>query len=345
MTNDHPTDGDPDPPAVSPFSSGHAPVGDGPTPAPPRRRQGRPVLRVLTWLLLGLLGLAALAGLVVAAAWAYYHPASTVERGVVYGTRHGAPLHFDVVRPSSPNGLGIVYFTSGGWRSGGPGDSNPIVLAPLLRRGYTVFPVYHVSQPRATIREIVADSHRAVRFIRAHAGEYGIDPQRIGVTGGSAGGHLALMIATQGAPGDPAADDPVDRQSSAVQAVAIFYPVTDFLDLGDSTENPGDGGPPKSFRAALEQEPVDLERWRVTGRELSPLFFVSPALPPILIYHGDADTLVPLDQSQRFGARAREVGAIVELVVHRGGGHGWPSMLLDLVHFGRWFDRHLRPSR
>lgn len=303
------------------------------------------MLRVLTWMLLGLLGVTALAGLVVAAGWAYYHPASTVEQGVVYGTRHGEPLSFDVVRPTAPNGLGIVYFTSGGWRSGGPGDFNPVVLAPLLRRGYTVFPVHHVSQPRATIREIVADSHRAVRFIRAHAGDYGIDPDRIGVTGGSAGGHLGLMIATTGGPGDPAADDPVDRQSSAVQAVAIFYPVTDFLDLGDSTENLHDGGPPKSFRAALEQEPVDLERWRVTGRELSPLFFVTPDLPPTLIYHGDADTLVPLDQSRRFQQRAREVGAPVDLVVHRGGGHGWPTMLLDLVHFGRWFDRHLRSPR
>jgi len=328
---------------ASPFSSGHAPVAEGPLPG--RHGPRRWWLRVLTWMLLASLGLLALLGVVVAAAWVWFHPAFTVEQGIAYGERRGEPLLLDVVRPARPNGLGIVYFTSGGWKSGGPGDFNALALAPLLRRGYTVFPVYHVSQPRATVMEIVDDMHRAVRFVRAGADRFGIDPARIGVTGGSAGGHLALMIATRGGPGDPDAADPVDRESSAVQAVAIFYPVTDMRDLGSSTENPGDGGPPLSFRAALDQEPVDMERWKVTGREVSPLAFLSAATPPTLIYHGDADTLVPLEQSTRYRERARETGATVEVVVHRGGAHGWPTMILDVVDFGRWFDRHLRLAR
>ena len=150
------------------------------------------------------------------------------------------------------------------------------------------------------------------------------------------------MIATRGGPGDPAAPDEIDRASSAVQAVAIFYPVTDFLDLGDSTENPRNGGPPISFRAALEQDPIDLATWPETGRELSPLHQLSTLLPPTLIYHGDADRLVPLDQSQRFEAKASELGHDVKVVVHRGGDHGWPTQILDLIQFGRWFDTHLR---
>ena len=330
--------------AASPFSSGHAPIGSGAESAEPRRR-GRPVLRILTWLFLGLLSLAALLGLAVAGAWVWYHPEFTVEKAVAYGERRGKPLLLDVVRPAKPNGLGIVYFTSGGWKSGGPGDFNAMALAPLLRRGYTIFPVYHVSQPEATVMEIVDDMHRAVRWIRTHAADYGIDPARIGVTGGSAGGHLALMIATRGGPGDDAAADPVDRESSAVQAVAIFYPVTDMTNLRGSTEDTGDGGPPKSFRAALDQEPVDMDRWKVTGPELSPIRYVSKDLPPTLIYHGDADTLVPLDQSQRYQAAAKDAGATVEVVVHPGGGHGWVSMIVDLIHFGSWFDEHLRRGR
>lgn len=87
-----------------------------------------------------------------------------------------------------------------------------------------------------------------------------------------------------------------------------------------------------------------MERWRTTGPALSPIRFVSPATPPTLVFHGDADTLVPLDQSERYRAAARDVGAEVELVVHRGGGHGWPTMIVDLIRFGSWFDRHLRPG-
>ncbi|HBY62859.1 MAG TPA: alpha/beta hydrolase, partial [Solibacterales bacterium] len=81
-------------------------------------------------------------------------------------------------------------------------------------------------QPGSTVMEIVDDMNRGIRFIRRNAARYGIDPSRIGVSGGSAGGHLSLMLATRGGPGPQDSPDPVDRESSAVQAVAIFYPVT-----------------------------------------------------------------------------------------------------------------------
>jgi acetyl esterase/lipase len=216
------------------------------------------------------------------------------------------------------------------------------MAAPLLRRGYTVFAVYHISQPDATVMEIVEDVNRALRFIRHHAGEYGVDPNRLGVTGGSAGGHLSLMLATGGGPGPVDASDPVDRETSAVQAVAVFYPVTDLLNLGDSTENLHDGGPPKSFVKAFGPDSTNLPTWKVIGHETSPIYYVSSNLPPTLIYHGDADTLVPLDQSQRFQAAARKLGCTVELVVHSGGHHGWLSMVWDIRRFADWFDQYLR---
>jgi acetyl esterase/lipase len=150
------------------------------------------------------------------------------------------------------------------------------------------------------------------------------------------------MLATRGGPGPRDAADPVDRESSSVQAVAIFYPVTDLLNLGSSTENPGDGGPPKSFVKAFGSQSTNLAVWKVMGRELSPVYYVTSNLPPVLIYHGDADTLVPLDQSQRFQQQAQAIGRTVTLVVHHGGKHGWLSMLWDIRQFGDWFDRHLR---
>ncbi len=297
--------------------------------------------RFLKILFLAVLALVAVIGLLVGVGWLYFHPGATWTRGIAYGERHGDTLTIDVLRPATPTGLGVMLMVSGGWKSG-TNSFQPWMAAPLLRRGYTVLPVYHVSQPKSTVMEIYADVSRATRFIRAHAAEYGIDPDRLGVTGGSAGGHLSLMLATRGGPGPANAKDPVDRASSAVQAVAIFYPVTDLLNLGDSTENLHDGGAPKSFIKAFDQEPKNLPAWQVTGREMSPLYYVTSNLPPTLIYHGDADTLVPLDQSQRFQARSREVGRAVELVVHPGGSHGWLTMPLDIMKFADWFDTHLK---
>jgi acetyl esterase/lipase len=288
---------------------------------------------ILAGLILALTALAA-------GVWLYYHPSLTSVQRVTYGQRHGHELAYDVVRPENPNGLGVALMVSGSWKSG-TNSFRPWMTAPLLRRGYTILAVYHVSQPEATVAEIFEDVSRAIRHIRHHAQEHGIDPKRLGVTGGSAGGHLSLLLATRGGPGLAQTADPIDRESCAVQAVAIFYPVTDLLNLGNSTENLHDGGPPKSFVKAFRPQPNGLTNWVDIGKPLSPIFHLHPGVAPTLIYHGDADTLVPLDQSQRYQSRAREIGSTVELVVHSGGKHGWLTMLWDIHHFADWFDLHL----
>jgi acetyl esterase/lipase len=275
-----------------------------------------------------------------AGAW-YLHPAVDREDGIVYGQRRGKPLVIDMIRPMQPNGIGVVLLVSGGWRSGSAGSLPAWVAAPVLRRGYTVFAVYHVSQPEATVMEIIQDMHRSVRFIRHHAEKYGIAADRIGVTGGSAGGHLSLMLATQGGPGPAGTGDPVDHETSEVQAVAIFYPVTDLLNLGKSTENAGDGGPPRSYVEAFGPGTTDLSVWNRVGRECSPIYHLTTRLPPTLIHHGDADILVPLEQSQRFCDRATRFGHEVQIVIHPGGEHGWLTMLWDVRKFAAWFDVHL----
>jgi acetyl esterase/lipase len=297
--------------------------------------------RVLRYGLLGLAIILALAGLLYGSIWLYFHPRFEWQRGLVYGTRRGQTLTLDVVRPARPNGFGVALMVSGGWKSG-TNSFHPWMATPLLRRGYTVFAVYHVSQPKATVMEIVEDMHRALRYVRYHAREYGVDPLHLGVTGGSAGGHLSLMLATRGGPGPASAPDPVDRETSVVQAAAIFYPVTDLLNLGRSTENPGDGGPPRSFVQAFGPQSTNLAVWKFVGREVSPIYYITSNLPPVLIYHGDADTLVPLDQSERFQAQAQALGRTVELVVHPGGKHGWLTMVWDIRRFADWFDRYLR---
>jgi len=274
--------------------------------------------------------------------WWYLHPSVDRTDGLVYGHRGDKPLTLDVIRPTEPNGLGVAFMVSGGWKSRQAGEAPAWMMAPMLRRGYTIFAICHVSQPEATVMEIIEDVHRGVRFVRHHAEEYGIDPDRIGVSGGSAGGHLSLMLATRGGPGTVDSSDPVDRETSAVQAAAIFFPVTDLLNLGKSTENLGDGGPPKSFVKAFGPDAKDMAAWKVIGRECSPIYHITQDLPPTLIYHGDADTLTPLEQSEWFRDRAAEQGHDVQIVVQPGGGHGWLTMIWDMRKFADWFDRHLQ---
>lgn len=241
------------------------------------------VPRVLRNLLIAFAALILFALLLAGGLWLYFHPSLEVTKGVVYGHRQGQDLTIDVLRQAHPNGIGIILMASGGWKSEA-GSFRHWIAAPILRRGYTVFAVYHIPQPKATIMEITEEVYRAVRFIRHNAAQYGVDPQRLGVTGGSSGGHLSLMIATKGGPGDANAADPVDRESSAVQAVAIFYPPTDLLNLGNSTENLHDGGPPKTFVHAFGPTVTNLEAWKIIGHEMSPIYYINSNLPPSLIY-------------------------------------------------------------
>ena len=130
-------------------------------------------------------------------------PAFDRKDDVVYGRKFGTALddgRLSRPRPT-PTAQASSGCVSGGWFSTHEGI-NPGFIGELLKRGYTVFAVVHGSQPRFTIPEIVQDMNRAVRFIRYHAKDYHIDPDRIGITGGSAGGHLSLMQGTAGDTGE-----------------------------------------------------------------------------------------------------------------------------------------------
>ena len=272
--------------------------------------------------------------------WYWFQAPSQLTADIQYGTRDNKPLMLDVFQPPKPTGAGVVFMVSGGWKSGS-GSVKPFMLAPFLRRGYTVFAVRHISQPECTIGDLTADVIRSVRFVRLHAKEYGVDSNRLGVIGGSSGGHLSLMIGTTGGPGDPNSTDEVERESSAVQCVACFYPPTDLLNLKGSTEFVGEDEPPKSFKQGFGPLAESKDTWKVLGRELSPIYHITPQMPPTFIVHGEADTLVPIDQSERFIAEAKAQGCTVKFETRPGKGHGWPTMVFDIIKFADWFDQHL----
>ena len=274
-------------------------------------------------------------------AWAQTNVDFTRTEDVIYGRKFGTALTLDVFQPRPANGVGIILMVSGGWFSSHE-SINADYFRALLNRGYTVFAVVHGSQPKFVITEIVPDINRAVRFIRHNAAHYGVDPNRLGITGGSAGGHLSLTMGTQGGPGDANAKDPVDRESSAVQCVACFFPPTDFLNYSRPGEDAVGVGTLKDFKSAFGPRADAEEGRQKLGREISPIYFIHSNMPPMLIIHGDADKLVPIYQAQTFVKRCEEVGSKAKLVVREGKQHGWPDMGKDMELLADWFDEHLR---
>jgi acetyl esterase/lipase len=273
---------------------------------------------------------------------------------LIYGRKYGLALTLNVFRPrENPNGLGIVFVISGGWFSTHEAAGALPRFNYLLDRGYTVFAVTHGSQPKFTIPEILEDMHRAVRFVRFHAAEYGVDPDHLGITGGSAGGHLSLMQGTAGADGGPKAKDPVDRVSSTVQAVACFYPPTDFLNYGKPGEDAIGRGRLAKFAAPFdfrEFDPklskyvtiTDEAKIKEIGRKISPITHVSATSAPTLIIHGDADDLVPIQQAQIMVEKLKAAGVDAQLIVREGAGHGWADTTKDSTAIAEWFDGHLK---
>jgi acetyl esterase/lipase len=280
----------------------------------------------------------------------------TRTKDVIYGRKFGMALTMDVFVPKEKaNGIGVIAVVSGGWISK-PEGIHPGLYEDCLKRGYTVFAVVHGSQPKFTLPEIIEDMHRSVRFIRYHAKDYNIDPDRIGIMGASAGGHLALMMGTAGTDGDGRASDPVDRVSSKVQAVACFFPPTDFLNYGAEGKEMIDRAFQLPFTAAVDYHefdqkkalyvPVtDKDKLREITKKVSPITFVSKDSAPALMIHGNKDTLVPIQQSEEMVAKLTEAKVPAELIVKNGEKHGWATMLDDMKSLGEWFDKHLRKEK
>jgi acetyl esterase/lipase len=285
-------------------------------------------------------------------------PPFTKATDVAYGHKSGMALTMNIFTPKQDaNGAAVIWVVSGGWVSSPEWATGDWVMSPvkeLTSRGYTVFAVMHGCQPKFIIPEILQDMNRAVRFIRMHANDYHIDPERIGITGGSAGGHLSLMQGTAGDLGNPKATDPLERMSSRVQAVACFFPPTDFLNYGKEGNVAFKiDGTLKNFRTAVDLRELDpktgqyehvTDEKKLTDlyRNISPITHVKADSAPSLIIHGDKDFLVPIQQAEIMVAKLKEAGVPAELVVKKGAAHGWNDIGKDYPTIADWFDKYLK---
>jgi len=259
---------------------------------------------------------------------------------VVYGHKDGMALTYDVIKPAEPNGAAVLWVQSGGWYSAW---TDPKALAaagkPYLDKGYALVVVRHGSAPRYGIADAAADIRRCVRAVRVKAKDHGFDPERLGITGGSAGGHLSLLAGTTGDDGDPAAADPVLRQSSRVAAVVALFPPTD---LREWVKNPPEAikkipalKPPLTFDPKL-------------APDLSPIAQVTAKSAPTLLIHGDKDELVPLEHSRNILPVLEAAKVPCKLVVVEGAGHGFsPEQNREVVVPAMldWFDEHLAKKK
>jgi acetyl esterase/lipase len=284
-----------------------------------------------------------------AAAQAPRHP--PVERNVIYGMVSGAALLLDVYRPAKANGYGVVFVAGSGFQAAPEYGARPIKETqvdlwgpPLLAAGYTVFAVNHRGAPRFHYPAAIEDVQRAIRFVRAHAKDYGIDAAHLGGLGGSSGGNLIGLAAFRAATGVAADADPVNREPATLQAVVLRAAVSDLRSMPTA-----EGA--YFVVSYMEMPPGDSAPVRAAYEAASPVTQAGPHAPPTLLIHGDADALVPYAQSVAVEAALRKAGVPTKLLTVPGGVHGadfgaagrahaeWPNYYGETV---AWFDKYLR---
>jgi acetyl esterase/lipase len=268
-------------------------------------------------------------------------PPLPTERDVTYCTLDGVELKMDIYRPqrSAAPTPALLYVHGGGWTGGDKRSGEGIRDIPeLLARGYLVAAVNYRLAPRYKFPAMIEDVKCAVRFLRANAERFSINPEKIGAWGGSAGGHLVALLGTA----DATAGWDVGQyleQSSRVQAVVDMYGPTDLTVLFE-------GANPR----LMEQVFGTSDRNSETLQKASPVNWVSSDDPPFLILHGERDPLVPVSQSQLLYEKLRAAGVPATFVIVKNAGHGFaplggpisPSRQELTKMIGDFFDQYLK---
>jgi acetyl esterase/lipase len=253
----------------------------------------------------------------------------------------GSPRQvLDLYLPERARGLlpAVLWIHGGAWECGG---KHPCPVGHFAERGYAVASIGYRLSHEAVFPAQLHDCKSAVRWIRAHAAEYGIDPARIGVWGGSAGGHLAALMGVTGRIRELDVGDHLD-QSSEVQCVVNWFGPTDFLDWGAPFSPSMDSKESAVYRLLGGPISQNLE----IGRRAGPLHHVDGRSAPFFTIHGDRDDIVPLVQSQRLHKALQDAGVESTLQVIPGAGHGTAEFSLPerLDEIAGFLARHLKQA-
>ena len=258
---------------------------------------------------------------------------------MVYGKGGEVELKLDIYRPrrlpDQPLPV-IVYIHGGGWNSGSK-NRGADKLVPLVGRGYCGVSIdYRLTPSGVQFPEPLYDCKCAIRFLRAKAGELHLDPDRIGVWGHSAGGHLAALLGTTAHVKDFEGSGGWPGFSSRVQAVVAQSAAVEFASLLAETKTIEEAEP--AIKALLGGHP--RERTRV-AQLASPLTHVDTESAPFLILHGDADPLVPLTQAEMLFATLRRANVPAKLQIGKDRKHGYN----DRVLLAEFLDVNLKPTK
>jgi len=247
-------------------------------------------------------------------------------------------LYLPTIKSEQPRPV-IVFIHGGGWQNGDKAGGRRW-LTPYLRSGhYAGVSVGYRLTDEANWPSQIHDCKAAIRWIRAHAREYNLDPDKIGIMGTSAGGHLVAMLGTSGDVKELEGDlGKHDAQDSRVTCVVDFFGPTEMLTMGKS---PGlDHNAPGSPEAKLLGGPV--QETKEVARSASPITHVSKDDPPFLIVHGTDDSLVPFEQSSKFQKTLKAAGVLATLITIKDGKHGgFRNRKLDEL-MQTFFNIHLR---
>ena len=265
-----------------------------------------------------------------------------LERDVPFGQVGETPLLLDIVRPKadSPQPRPVILFIHGGGWAGGDKASAIGALLPFASSGqYFCASANYRLTGQASWPAQIQDCKAAVRWLKINARKYNIDPQKIGVWGHSAGGHLVSMLGLTGNRPELEGHSGALGASSQVACVVDFSGPSDMIAFVTYfAEKKKTKAPPPGLDKFFG-EPI--EQWKEVARQASPLTYVSRDAAPFLIVHGTADPLVPLAQAEDLAAALKKAGADVTLVKIVDGGHGIGGpALLDRVR--KFFDKHLR---